>query len=534
MNRARWIAPGVAAALVLAGCGGTHHATHTTRAPATHAAKLPARAKVIFASDASATKSGKVLGDLPAGQQVASLGFDPSVDGFSFENYGFIAGTDLDAHVLRELFGDGVCAGTASDNCTLTYAAQNWASQMDSGMLGGHCLGFSTTALRLFTHNLLASEFGGTTTYSLSLTPDLQSEIAAGWATQALPDVQQAELVGTPTQTVQFLEQAFSNRKDVYTIGIHNGNEGHAVTPIGIEDTGSGNYAIEIYDNNFPGQTRAILVDTSTDTWSYQASANPNDQASEFTGQGSSNPMVLIPLSSQVKLHPCPFCTTGATLPHRRTLGVSLGGNPDAHGHLLIKSAKGEIGYVDGRFVNTIPGARVVIPFLDQDFKAHPEPLYEIPDAGPLQITLSGAGATGRDPATVRVTGPGFGASVVGLVPSAQTLDHITVGAGGSSLSLSVAGAQSTRPTVQLARQQGQAGSLATATPSALSRGAGLKLALASATSAAKVTTLGTGGSAPVQVAVQHTTASGQQSTTRKTGTVGTGATLTLGLGRIG
>src|ERR1700722_19897043 len=137
-----------AAAMTLAGCGGSSHhkqSTSKTATAAAHATTLPARAKVVFASDSA---SGAAVSAHITGKVVASLGFNPSKDGFNFANYGFIAGTELDAHVMREMFGNVVCATAPSDSCTLTPAAAQWAAQVAQDMFGGHCFGFSMTALR--------------------------------------------------------------------------------------------------------------------------------------------------------------------------------------------------------------------------------------------------------------------------------------------------------------------------------------------------------------------------------------------------
>src|SRR5437588_5670890 len=138
------------AAACLLGCGGGgHHPTKT---------KLPKQAVVRFASDRPADV-GPVPGPPGTGTIVASIPFDPTRDGFAFENYGFIAGPQLTPHVMRELFGNVVCADAPSERCTLTPAAQQWASAEVDSYIGGHCQGFSVTALRFFTHNLNPSQF---------------------------------------------------------------------------------------------------------------------------------------------------------------------------------------------------------------------------------------------------------------------------------------------------------------------------------------------------------------------------------------
>jgi hypothetical protein len=517
-----------AGAASLAGCGGSSHQPNKV---------VTAKQESPYASDRTA-EVGHVAAAHNTGTVTASLGFDLGRDGFSFENYGFIAGVEIDAHAMRELFGDRVCAGAASDSCTLTPAAQQWAAQTDAAMAGGHCFGFSVTALRFFTHKLGPNQFGGPTTFSLSFSPQLQSELAYGWAMQELPAVRQSDISRTPTGTVQFLEQALANHGgEVYTIGIFkpDGSDGHAVTPIAIENLGRSQYLIDIYDNNYPNTPRAISVNTTNDSWTYNAAPNPSDAAGVYSGQGKTNPMNLVPLSAGLQTQPCPFCgSAGAT---RGTLRVSLGGNPVDHGHLLITTAGGKrIGYVGGRFVNEIKGAGVFQPYLNQDWNANPEPIYELPASGPVRVTLDGGSATGADPASVHVTGPGFGATVSDLRPSSGFSDRILVGAGGAGLS--VHAARSTAgpaPTLALARNTGQSGSELTATPAGLRAGESLGIVLAPPSNRLSVTSSGTARPGPVALSLRRVGPTGTQSV--HTGVAlssGRTETLSLGLYRIG
>jgi hypothetical protein len=450
----------------LAGCGGasSSHSHHVHRIVA-------ARALRPYASDQSAltarmVQRGAIVGAHAAGAVVASNGFDPTRDGFSFENYGFIAGAELDQHAMRELFGDVVCADAPTDACSMTPAAQQWAEQVSEQMSTGHCLGFSVTALRFFKHLLSASQFGGTTTFSLSFVPALQSEIAYGWAGQMLPDFQRAEVPRTPGELVKFLEQALPDG-GAYTLGIYlpNGTGGHAITPIAVEDLGHGQYNVDVYDNNFPGVQRAMQIDTNRDTWSYQGGPNPNDTRELYDGHGRVNPVTTVVLSASVSRHPCPFCRAAAG-----TITVSLGGNPVEHGHVLITTADGRhLGYENGRFVDQVPGARIIRPLLTQVWSAAAEPIYQLPAGGSWKVTLDGRGANGTDVAAINVSGPGFGATAGNLRPGAGTIDALTVSPGGRVVKLQQAGAATgVTPTIRLGVDHGRGGSELAAAPHTL------------------------------------------------------------------
>ncbi len=496
--------PAVAlSALALAGCGGSNH--HTTTHATKLTGKLPAGARVVVASDRPADV-GHVVSAHVAGNLVASIPFDPSRDGFSFENYGFIAGsTEIDQHVLRELFGDAVCATAPSDSCTLVPAAQQFAEEVDTSSLGGHCFGFSVTALRFFTHRLSPTQFGGSTPYSLVFSSALANEIAYGFAMQALDSVTSQILSGSPSDVIAELEKAFANPSaEVYTLAFRSGpgpnSEGHAVTPFGIENLGNGQYDILIYDNNKPGTTQAVAVDTTAETWSYNVSTNPNDPSSVWSGQGTTNPMMLYPLFPGLGTQPCPFCTSAAGA--RGMVQISLGGDPDTHGHLLIVSGGRRLGFVNGHLVNQIRGARVILPLLNEDWHAHPEPIYEVPAGRQLSVTLQASGVTGLEPASVHLVGPGFGATISNLSAGPASSDQIGLSPSGTSISLRTLGATQTQPpTVQLAGDRGKAGDELVLTPKALA--AGTRLSLSLGASSGRVGVTSSAAIQPVALTVQ-------------------------------
>ncbi len=438
-----------ATVLAAAACGGASRSSTTGR---TTVRGLPSAARVIYASDAPVQFAHTSAAD--TGGVVASLPFVPSRDGFSFQNYGFVAGGDLDAHVMRELFGDVVCAGTPSDSCQLTPNAQSWAESIEAGAAGGHCYGFSVTALRFYEHNLSPADFGGTTTYSLPFSHTLQDEIAADWATQTLEPAMRAIRSFTPTQMISFLEHALAHPDEgLYTLTIWDAalpdrSEGHSITPIGIKDLGNGQAQILIYDNNVPGQTQAISVNTTTDSWSYNVATTPAAPSGVWSGSGTSNEMELTPVSTATVRQPCPFCS-GAN-----TDSVSLAGNPDAHGHLLITTSDGRrLGYANGTLVDEIPGARIVYPQLSEIWLARPEPIYQIPSRYQFTVTVEGQGATGRDPASLFVSGPGFGATATNLLPGPSTSYQLSVAQ--DQLQLRALGSATTaHPSLRLASER--------------------------------------------------------------------------------
>ena len=345
--------------------------------------------------------------------------------------------------------------------------------------------------------------------------------------------MQQQTRAFTPAQIIPFLEHAMADHSGpLYSVGIYSSlsNEGHAITPVGIEDLGGGRYYILVYDNNKPGTVQGMLIDTNPDTWSYLVAINPQQRDAVWRGQGQSNPIQLTPLSAVTGRQPCPFCHQGAGAP---TETISLGGNPSHHAHLLITTSDGRrLGFVGGRLVDEIPGARVIRPLLSDVAKAHPEPVYQVPAGDRVRITVQSGSTTGSIPTTVYVTGPGFGDHVANLTPGPTSGAQITVAPGGASLTLRLTGTPATQsPRLGLASDSGRGGHLLSATPTTLATGTALSVGLRA--TAGRVSVRSSAGATPVSLTLRTVTAHGTRTVTRHS--AGTGArTLTLGLVRIG
>jgi hypothetical protein len=149
-------------------------------------------------------------------------------------------------------------------------------------------------------------------------------------------------------------------------------------------------------------------------------------------------------------------------------------------------------------------------------------------------VTLDGRGATGHDPATVHVVGSGFGATVSNLLPTSSTSDQLVIGAGGRHLSLGTLGSTpSEAPTLQLAIDHGKGGQELAATPSKLSPGDHLTVALSPSTN--RLSLVGS-GTAPVALTLTQVGRTGSHSAHKANIalTPNRTATFSLGLFRIG
>jgi hypothetical protein len=212
---------------------------------------------------------------------------------------------------MRHIFGDAVCAST-QNGCNLTPPAQAWMDAANKEMGGGHCYGFSVTALLFFKKVLDPASYGDASPNRLQVggNAQLQRRIAESMSLQFLPSMQQAIVTGTPKEMLSTLADSLKpDSQKTFTIGItrRGGAGGHAVTPFAVESRPDGHTAILIYDNNWPNTVREIDVDPAADTWRYQAAPNPNEAQAIYEGDATTRSLFLLPTPPQ-GVQPCPFC----------------------------------------------------------------------------------------------------------------------------------------------------------------------------------------------------------------------------------
>ncbi len=355
------------------------------------------------------------------GEVVYDFGFNPAENGFSFPNYGDdIPATNLTASELRRMFGDQVCARLDGDNCTLTPPAEQWMEQINGDMAGGHCEGMAVLSLMMYTNQVSASDFGASVASELDINDEaLQREIAYWWATQAVDPTVGNVIKGTPMEILDVVQQMDVNG-ETYTIGIYSADSGHAITPVGVEDKGDGLFAILVYDNNYPGETRELFVDSRDNSWTYETSINPQVESDVWSGNADSQTLDLTPTSARLELQNCPFCEGGGFW--GRVGGVLASSAQqynqiflDGEGHILITDENGNrLGYVDGKIVNEIPNAKYHEFRMDASGNA-PEPMYLIPAGINVNIEIDGSALTEESITDLVMIGPGFTIGVEGI-----------------------------------------------------------------------------------------------------------------------
>ena len=392
----------------------------------------------------------------PTGNIVADNGFRPWSDGFSFENYGNEGGPqNMTPANMSDLFGSQVCIAGSGDSCQLTPAAGQFMQTLNQNMSGGHCMGFSVTALRMYTHNLRPTAFGASAVPKLGIIGNnqLQSELAENFVYQNLPAVTRAEIHGTPNDILDKLISSLKPGGETYTMGIFGQNGkpgGHAITPFAVEDQGGGHYNVLVYDNNFPDVVRAVKFDRNANTWEYRGGINPSDLNEKY-GAGAQPTkaqglLTLFPTSPGEGTQPFAFggevgvgssgggasSTVGGAVSYDQ---ISLKGSVGNHAHLLIVDAKGnKMGYDNGQLVNDIPGANIVRPIADDiNLSALPEPTYQIPKGLKVHVHIDGAGMSKPDKEVLTYISKGlyFEVSDINARPGGTDEAYVEGGAGG-------------------------------------------------------------------------------------------------------
>ena len=377
----------------------------------------------------------------------ADNGFRPEEDGFSFENYGSeLTAVDLTPSEVERMFGSQV---RTDDQGTLLPNARRWMEEMNGEMAGGHCEGMAVLSLLIYYGLADPSKFGGTTTSSLNISqPELQREIAYWWATQATSPAYNYRVNG-PVETLRTLSNTFQDGKnagETWTMAVRkeDGSDGHAVTPFAVEEREDGIYDIQVYDNNFPGQTRAVEVNSADDTFSYESATNPSDESSLYTGHN----LLLKGTNARLKPQECDFCqeegsgsevnagdgvhgTSDASAPNTSSSNdTSVPGKTmyaqvwqDGGADVLIKDDQsrrlGRTG--NGTFVNEIPGAKIYGFLRDKAPAGHIARgnssglLYLLPAGINYSVYLDGTKMSRDARQKVTTIGPGYYSEVGGL-----------------------------------------------------------------------------------------------------------------------
>ena len=447
------------------------------------------------------------FGPKTEGEMIASIGFDPNVNGFGFRNFGKNPDydEDLTADDMIRMFGaDNVCIeGTTAKDCVLYETAARWIDEALEKMNNGHCDGFSVASLRMFVGKAFKGrktpadfQHGAVNLFDLE-----KNQVTSNYVSyyQTLTFLKETYIFRTPTfkkkpsEILTMIEDAMESKKELYTLEVWMREDGkmtrgHSILPIAIEDMGDDIYRIHVYDNNYPGQTKYVIVNTRTETWRYHTANNPAETARDYVGGATTNTLGLKRLSDRSRArYECPFCDeddarasdnddavnnspkpftfmnasytlnaapqTKRPTPEPATLTFSSSGDVD----LLISDGSGKrIGYDAAKkvTVNEIPGAIENVITGDGETNTPPDYIVPINPANKKPYRINVHGTDSEYMADLQIFGAGF---VVGFadmsVDKGESL-NMTVSQDGRELTFT-ASADGETPSIYISTDSG-------------------------------------------------------------------------------
>ena len=229
----------------------------------------------------------------PAHVQTVTVdtGFRPQRDGFSFANWsGLSRATALSTrHMFELLRSAGNCESGPNPSCTLRNGFVVDLHHLNEHLSQGRCEGMAVLAARIFLHKteLVHVSTRARTTHDLTVA-ESADEIAYWWATQLAPNLQQWS-ADHRTEDVHVLAHEMFRRmrnKVMLTIGLYSNGTAHAVLPVRAAQRGNVT-TFTVYDPNFPGVTRDLVLDHTRNTWTYRRAVLPDGTLGTLSGSGA-------------------------------------------------------------------------------------------------------------------------------------------------------------------------------------------------------------------------------------------------------
>lgn len=304
--------------------------------------------------------------ELGRGKRCVDNGFRISTDDFSFANWGRSSQADANvtAQTLIDLFGhESVCMPGIETQCLLRPTTMQKLEEWNNALSGGRCEGFATLSTRFYLKLDHPADFQPGTQRVAQLSqsnPSLQQSLVYWWATQFLNEVTDRAATSrskSPLQLVDELIQGLANGVG-YTLGLYQNSSGHSVTPFAVTMRDK-SFVVHVYDNNFPGKRKEILVDSVANTWLYKdAVIGIDGQSAQWSG--GTGTFELTPMSARQGPFECSFCnTTKRKTPIRLSLASR---DPKAPGFLLITTTDGHTFHTTPQGItNNIPRLRYTV-----------------------------------------------------------------------------------------------------------------------------------------------------------------------------
>jgi hypothetical protein len=240
----------------------------------------------------------------------ADSGLLPTDNGFTFANFGSSVTKEFfNTEDLVTMFGSAACVDGKESPCELTTQAAAWARMVNEARASGHCEGLAVQA---------AARFDGKATPAtkeLQNAGDVTHGIMRAFATQFLPEVQDATNEWAKKSLSEIVNELVSTMKTgkvEYSLGLYTPTGGHAVLPYAIEFPSKDLAVIKVYDSNWPGQERFVVIDLAAKKWFF--SFNGKDpQKDECAWTGGAGDIDMTPMTARTSAT-CPFCGDKATV----------------------------------------------------------------------------------------------------------------------------------------------------------------------------------------------------------------------------
>lgn len=132
------------------------------------------------------------------------------------------------------------------------------------------------------------------------------------FATQFLPEVQDATSQWAKKSLVEIVNELYASFQKGgvdYTLGLYTPTGGHAVLPYALEFPSKDLAVIKVYDSNWPGMERYVVIDLKAEQW-YFSFSSTNPQKDECAWTGKAGDMDITPTSARTA-GTCPFCGDG-------------------------------------------------------------------------------------------------------------------------------------------------------------------------------------------------------------------------------
>lgn len=239
-----------------------------------------------------------------------NAGLAPLENGFGFANFGAGAVQEqFDTNDLVTMFGAGACVDGKTENCVPTAQSAAWARMVNDARQSGHCEGLVVQASARF------NEKAQPATSQLPLDADVAHGVMRAFATQFLPEVQDAANKWAKKSLVDIVNELTTSLKDGatdYTMGLYTEDGGHAVLPYAVDFSSDTLAVIRVYDSNWPGMDRYVVIDFEKNEWFFSFSGR-NPQEDECVWSGGPGDIDLTPLSARISAN-CPFCGSKTTV----------------------------------------------------------------------------------------------------------------------------------------------------------------------------------------------------------------------------